>query len=108
MSDDPATDPVTVAGADHWQIVDEGPLALELRRELDLEAAPTHLLYRAGASPLARCLECRTVAFHLGVGRFALVELTGSGHEELPPAPRFVQVPSFDALRESMARHRHR
>ena len=61
----------------------------------------------AGATALARCRHCRTVAFHLGVGRFALVELTGSGHEELPPAPRFMQAPSFDALRESMARHRH-
>lgn len=99
--------PTASAEGDGWEVVDEGPLALELRDELWREAAPTHLLHRSPARAVARCRTCGLVAFHLGQARFVMVELTGSGREEDPPKPALTQFPSFDALRETMARHRH-
>jgi hypothetical protein len=100
--------PMTAAGDDQWEIVDDGDLARDLRAELHREAGPGHLLHRADARAVARCPGCGQVAFHLGGGRFTVVELTGSGREEPPPSPPFTQMPSLDALRETMARHRHR
>jgi hypothetical protein len=100
--------PVTAAADDQWEIVDDGGLARQLRAELHREAGPGHFLHRADARAIARCPVCGRVAFHLGGGRFAVVELTGSGQEETPPDPPFTQIPSLDALRETMARHHHR
>lgn len=100
--------PPTAADAgDGWEVVDAGALADELRDELWREAAPTHLLHRSPARAMARCTQCGMAAFHLGQGTFAVVELTWSGHEEEAPLPALTQLPTFDALRETMARHRH-
>jgi len=99
--------PTASTAGDGWEVVSEGSSADELRDELWREAAATHLLYRSPARAVARCAGCGLVAFHLGQGTFVIVELTWSGRQEEPPRPALTQLPSFDALRETMARHRH-
>jgi hypothetical protein len=105
-----APDPPTADTIGHgaWTIVDEGELADRLRAELKAEIGPGHILYGGDPTPLTLCTTCSAVGLHLGRGRFAIVELTGSATEEAPPRPTCQRFDTFDALRETLNRHRHR
>lgn len=94
-------------GPGTWDVVDEGELADSLRSELQAEVGPGHILFGTDPTPLTRCTACSAVGLHIGDGHFAIVELTGSACEEAPPKPTCQRFDTFDALRETLNRHRH-
>jgi hypothetical protein len=83
----------------------EAAQAAALEREAATEIGPGHPLSGQALTIIAACSACDSAVFRADDGRFAIVCLTWSLHQEPPPWPSAEIVTGYQALEAATDKH---
>jgi hypothetical protein len=81
--------------------------AAALEWEAAIEIGPGHPLSGHALTVIAACPACDSAAFRADGGRFAIVHLTWTRHQEPPPWPTAEIVTGYRALEAAADKHAH-